>query len=355
MLTHSKSFSPAPITPLSYERMMELFHQCGDRAPETLFRGHPELSHSERGATYFLRMSYASSELTIQTYARALERFFKYLGNRGIQDFTCVTPEHLSNYISFLRHEGLKPNTINTYMATLKSFYKLMVDMGMLQGNPARIFRRRIEKEAATLQKRAKGKLSGHVTKTLTMDEIQSIMEHVETNEPSRDAVLFNFLYMTGARAREASTLRWEDVYDTGEDGWFAKLYGKGSKEREVYLPSPTVDRLMLLRAKMHRVPPYAAAPGIGFFPVFTLQNSLDQPMTYDTIYKVVRKCCRNAGLKKDISPHWLRHSHATHLKKHGATLEQLQRNMGHSSLTTTQQYVHRNGRDNPPGKLFEK
>lgn len=346
--------TPQATKPLSYKRIMELFSLCGDAAPESFFRENPDLTVNERGVVYFLRMTYSTSFRTVECYARSLAKFFAFLHEVGTPTFTLVTPELLTNYITSLKSQGLKASTINTYMAAIKSFYSLMVSMGMIQGNPAKIFKRRLTNEIATLQKQAKGKLSGHVTKSLSQKEVDALFEFLFSNESVRNAVLIYFLYTTGARSIEIENLRWGDIYDTGESGWFVRLRGKGAKEREVYLPIEILEHIMILRRHSFQVPPYITAPGLDMLPVFAKAGDKSAPMSYSAIYRTVRKCCQRAGLGKKVSPHWLRHTHATHLRRFGASLEQIQAGLGHSSITTTQKYVHRNNRENPAGKYFD-
>lgn len=344
----------SPATPrLTYQRLMFLFDQCGDMAADTYIRTTP-LNPNEKGCVYFLVNIYTTSRRTVEVYARNLCRFINFTLDSGIQNFAHVTPEDLSNYVGYLRSRKLKESSIATYMATIYSFYSMLLEHSQLDEKPTKVFRFRMKQEANKIAKRTKGLLTGHVTKTLSEGEIDNLMERAQRELPIRDAALLSFMYLTGARSAEICNLKWKDIYNTGETGWFVRLLGKGHKEREVYLPKDLIDTLMALRRKEYLVRPYSPALGIDAFPVFSNAYERGEPLHYKGLYNIIKRASQALGLPKDISPHWLRHTHATHLRRKGATLEQIQTSLGHSHITTTQRYIHQNARENPAGKCFE-
>lgn len=262
--------TPALGKPIDTKRALELFYACGDLAAETFIRMHPELTPNEKAVVYFLRQSFTGAELTIKkSYAPYTCRMLRWLYDQGIGDFSNAAPEHITNYAAFLK-KTLKPSSVNTHMAVVKAFYGMMVDIGMLTGNLAKLFRNRLVKEVGITRKQADGRLTGHVKKTLGIKQIDTFFQDLWRTAPLRDYTLIMFLYYTGARAIEvARPLLWKGIYQT-ENGWFALLEGKGAKEREVYLPDVLVEALMEMRRLNFLVPPYTDAPGIGRYPVFS-------------------------------------------------------------------------------------
>lgn len=353
--------TPAVSARLTTKRALELFFACGDQAAETFFRRTPGLTPNEMGVTCFLRHSYTGSLLTIKkSYAPFIVRMLNFLFDQGIPDFSKATPEHITNYAAHLKKSGLKPSSVQTHLAVVKAFYSLMIDYGMLVGNPAKVFRNRTSRESAQAKRVAGNKLPGALTKTLGETQMDELLAKISHEAPIRDAVLIAFLYYTGARAVEvARPLTWGNIYDTGDDGWFVFLVGKGGKEREVYVPPQLLDMLMALRRKIFTVTPYVAAPGLNQFPVFSNHKKTDVPLDYNGIYKVVRKWGDHADVRlshgqKNLSPHWLRHTNATHLLDKGATLEEVQASLGHANITTTQIYAKHNHRKRAAGRHFE-
>lgn len=352
---------PAQGKPIDTKRALELFYACGDQAAETFIRKHPELTPNERGVVFFLRQSFTGSEITIRkSYAPYTCRMLKWLFDQGIGDFAGAAPEHITNYAADLK-KTLKPSSVNTHMAVVKAFYSMMVDVGMLTGNPAKLFRNRLTKEVGVARKKADGRLTGHVKKTLGIKQIDTFFEDLRKVAPLRDYCLIMFLYYTGARAIEvARPLLWEQIFQN-EHGWFALLEGKGDKQRMVYLPDVLMVALMEMRRLNFLVPAFTSAPGIAIYPVFsTLRGGDDKFLGYNGIYRVVRKWGEDLGLQlgydqKNISPHWMRHSNATHLLDKGVSMERIQDELGHGSITVTQRYAKVNTLKHAAGKEFDR
>jgi len=371
---------------VEFHRIMTLFEMCGDQAPESFARNHPELNMTwnEGAALYFLRITYAGSIDTIRSYARFICKYSEYLAGKGIAQFGWVQPEDITNYRADLQkpkkkrdNEGnvirdrynkvikvtLKAGTINNYMAILKSFYSFLYDMDQIKRDPSKILKRRLQVTAKQARKTAKGKLTGHMTKVLTVDQVKELLDNVgkEQGKSSvRNALLIEFLYKTGCRSKEAAQLTWKNLYNLGDPHeWYIYLMGKGAKEREVYVPFPLVEKLMKLRRELYNVPGFIEAKGLADYPIFSKINDRFEALGYNSIYTIVRKWGERANLKlglgqTNISPHWLRHTFATHALEAGYTLEEIQYVLGHESSSTTKIYAKSEHRKNPIGKMFE-
>lgn len=355
---------------IEFDRIMELFHVCGDQAPESFVRQNPDLkmSWNEGAALYFLRMTYVDSMNTVRSYARFLCKFSKYLAEKGVAQFGWVQPEHITNYRYSLQNppqggKRLKVGSINNYMAILKSFYSFLYDMDQVERDPSKVLKRRIQATAKQSRKLAKGKRTGHLTKVLTVDQVDELIQAVleERGKVStRNALLIEFLYKTGARAEEAVKLVWSDLYyiDNPKE-WFVLLTGKGSKEREVYVPFPIVEKHMAMRRDIYGVPGFIEARGLAEVPLFTKYDDIYAPIGYNSVYGIIRKWGEAANLKlglgqTNISPHWLRHTFATHALEAGYSLEEIQYVLGHNNVSTTTIYAKSEHRKNPVGKMFE-
>lgn len=177
----------------------------------------------------------------------------------------------------------------------------------------------------------------------LTEEEVQQLLlvAHQEKSTPrgSRDSVMLYLLYAAGLRVTELVSLEINNLhFDTG----FLQLVGKGKKERHVPLPQQI---LMLLKDYCENVRPlFTIDETTGkespyLFP--THGSKKDKPLSRQLFWAFVKKMMRKAALKKEISPHTLRHSLATHLLKQGADLRSLQMLLGHESIVTVQLYTH--------------
>lgn len=348
---------------VEFDRIMELFALCGKTSPEAFRRQNPDLpiSWNEGAMLYFLWHTYSDSMKTVTSYARCLCQFSEFTALRGIVEFRGVLPEDITDYRSHLSSKGLKVGSINTYIAILKSFFKFLVDdMEAIDRNPARLLKRRLKSDSKKTNKLAKGKLTGHMTKVLTREQVEALLLQIKKESHERDALLVEFLYQTGARSIEVIRLCWSDTYHLGNPKeWFVQLYGKGSKEREVYIPFPLVQKLMKMRRRLFNVPGYVEAKGLANVPIFGKVHAPREPIQYDVVYKLVQKWGKVADLKlamhqKSISPHWLRHTFATHAREAGYSENQLQYVLGHASPATTAMYGVVDHRTAPVGKMFE-
>ncbi len=147
-----------------------------------------------------------------------------------------------------------------------------------------------------------------------------------------KDAVLLLFLYATAARVSEVTTLRWRDIIASGNAG-LVVLYGKGGKTRSVKLKKDTYDTLLTLRNN--------ADAGS---PVFVSQKG--SALSTVQIWRIVASAAKKAGIEGNVSPHWLRHSHASHALERGATVALVRDTLGHESESTTSKYLHANPQD---------
>lgn len=143
-----------------------------------------------------------------------------------------------------------------------------------------------------------------------------------------RNRVLLLLLYASGVRRGEVAGLRWQDLQATSDGGQIT-VFGKGGKTRSVQLPTSVWKQLTKLRGE---VPPEN--------PVFPSRQG-GEPLTDSGIWRVVKQAAQRAGIEVPVSPHWLRHAHASHALDRGAPIHLVQATLGHASITTTGRYLH--------------
>jgi integrase/recombinase XerD len=144
-----------------------------------------------------------------------------------------------------------------------------------------------------------------------------------------RHRALILVLYYTGARVAEIAHLRWEDIHRHDDGGYTLTLYGKGGKTRQVPVP-PLVVEALEARAPDH--------PRTGW--VWPGRGGAG-PITTEALWKNVKTVTKWAGIAKNPSPHWFRHSYASHLLEHGVGVVEVQHLLGHARLDTTAEYLH--------------
>lgn len=149
------------------------------------------------------------------------------------------------------------------------------------------------------------------------------------TLEPdTRNRALLYLLYASGARRGELAGLCWQDLQANGDGGQIT-VFGKGGKTRSIQLPGSLWKQFARLRGTAS-----------GSEPVFVSQKT-GAALTESAIWRIVKAAAKRAGLEDPVSPHWLRHAHASHALDRGAPIHLVQATLGHASITTTGRYLH--------------
>ena len=155
------------------------------------------------------------------------------------------------------------------------------------------------------------------------------VMTMVALTPQGRERLLIQFLYYTGARVGEVAKLTWRDIQPNRDGQGQVTLYGKGQETRTVIIPASLYQGLLGMRGDNN---PEAA--------VFVSRKG-KKPLQDRQIRKIVKEAAARAGIAGSVSPHWLRHSHASHSLDRGAAPQLVQKTLGHKSLDTTTRYAH--------------
>jgi site-specific recombinase XerD len=258
---------------------------------------------------------------TIAAYQKTLEQFHEYVRLRqGDIEPGQVTARHVLEYVNHLRHDRHNGDSaVGRQVTILKNFYRAIVAMGHLEpaANPMAHF----PKMKAKPRK---------LPIVLSYEEV----EHLLASPPSdivlglRDRAILALLYGTGIRASECATLVEQNV-DLAS--CTIRVTGKGGHERSVPLNPTVAESLQAYRQVRGDVPPRGA-----FF-----RSRTGKAMSRGAIYERVRTHARRARIAKQVSPHTLRHTFATHLMRKGDNLVTIRDLLGHRSISSTQVYLH--------------
>jgi integrase/recombinase XerD len=269
--------------------------------------------------TTYLKLEKGLSENSIEAYLRDVSRFGNYCVDLLPQD---VKPIHISSFFTALLEAELLAETSQARMlSSIRSFYKYLMYEDIIELDPCSLV------EAP--------KIGRKLPDPLTVDEIDLMLEVIDKSTPLgvRNASIIETMYSCGLRVSELVNLKIRDVYF---DSDFVRVFGKGSKERLVPLGS------FAKRSIKNYMEEYRGAKGIkeGEQDIIFLNNR-GARLTRVMIFTIISKTADLAGIKRNISPHSLRHSFATHLLEGGADLRAIQEMLGHSSITTTEIYTH--------------
>ncbi len=269
----------------------------------------------------FVQVEKGLAKNTITSYGRDLIKFINSLKKKGINDLTTVSRLDIMSFLLELKEAGLSPKSSSRNLASLKAFYRFMVNEGYLEKTPV------VNIESPRAWKK--------IPDTLTLAELETILEKPDTNTTLglRDAAMLELLYATGLRVSELISVTLNSV---NLEGGYLTTLGKGAKERIVPLGISAAIRvkeyLELSRKKLLK--------NIIDTNEYLFVNSFGKKMTRQGFWKILKKYGGLSGIKKRISPHIFRHSFATHLLQGGADLRSVQIMLGHADISTTQIYT---------------
>jgi integrase/recombinase XerD len=266
-----------------------------------------------------LQTERGASRHTLAAYRRDLADFSRYLAAHG-RPLVDVRADDVVSYLEHARARGLKPASIARRLAAVRGLYRHLVREETLPRDPT-------EHIDAPRAGRA-------LPKTLSRDAAAALVEAIDGDGPRdvRDRALLEMLYATGMRASECLDLRREDV---NLNGAYALCTGKGRKQRLVPLGEQALA--WLARYLRDARPSFTRRRDCGRLFV----NPLGARLSRQSLWSIVRRAARAAGIRRPVSPHVLRHSFASHLLEGGADLRAVQAMLGHADITTTQIYTH--------------
>lgn len=267
---------------------------------------------------------------TVAAYRLDLGRYGRFLEARNISSVRSITRRDISAFAQAVvdGSDGGAPLSARSAARTVvavRGLHRFWALEGLSETDPA------TDVHPPSLGQR--------LPKAISVAEVTAILEAANTESPAgaRDAALLEFLYSTGARISEAVGLDVDDVsLDAAQDSpAVVRLFGKGSKERLVPLGSYAARAIetYLVRSR-----PSLSAKGKGTPALFL--NQRGGRLSRQSAWSVLKAATERAGITKDVSPHTLRHSFATHLLEGGADVRVVQELLGHASVTTTQVYT---------------
>ena len=266
----------------------------------------------------FLENDKKVSNNTLQSYKRDLEQYKNYLSSKGIK-YNKVKEEDIKEYLEYLvKSENKKPSTISRMIASIRSFYQYEVKNKVLLLDPTEgIQSPKIEKKAPCI---------------LTTQEVELLLEQPTDTDLKgiRDRAMLEFAYATGMRVTEIISLNVSDV--DLEKGFV--VCKNGNKTREIPLGKLALNSVKEYLEKAREVLVKTEREKSLFV------NLNGKRLTRQGFWKIIKYYQEQAHIDKDITPHTLRHSFATHLLQNGAELKAIQSMLGHSDISSTQVYM---------------
>jgi integrase/recombinase XerD len=259
---------------------------------------------------------------TQAAYKRDLKKFLTYLTqyHPTLLKWEEVTKKEIISFLAWEMDEGAAYATVARNLSSIKSFYKFMVMEDHIAINPT------TDLETP--------KINRKLPRVLSIEEVDKLIEQCKVMLPLglRDRAMLELMYGTGLRVSELLSLQIDDINFTAG---FLRCLGKGRKERIVPVNNSSVlwverylarSRNTLVKSQYERT---------------LFLNAHGHPLSRQGFFKLLAQYGEKSGIKKEITPHTLRHSFATHLLENGADLRAVQEMLGHADISTTQIYTH--------------
>ena len=265
----------------------------------------------------FLQNEKKLSDNTLQSYKRDIIQYKNYIEENQIY-YTKVSKEDIKTYLNYLKKVGKKSSTISRNLASIRSFYQFLIRNRKIKNDPTE------DVQSPKVEKR--------IPSVLTAQEVELLLEQPKDVDlkGTRDKAMLEFAYATGMRVTEIINLNIENV--NIEEGYV--ICRTGAKQRNIPLGSLSLSALkeyiedarpILIKNEREKA-------------LFVNVNG--KRLTRQGFWKIVKYYKEQAHITKDITPHVLRHSFATHLLQNGADLKAIQTMLGHSDISSTQVYM---------------
>lgn len=256
---------------------------------------------------------------TLESYGRDINIYVDFL-NRNRKSVLKASRGDIERFLNERKSHGVKTRTVARNKVSVVNLYKFLLMENYISKNPT-------DNLEVIRLKRV-------LPESLTTDEVDSLLSvhNEKTDKGLRDKAIFELMYSCGLRVSEICSLTTEDIFFEGK---YLKIFGKGKRERVV----PINDNALGILIRYIKTSRVIMAKGKDTKELFL--NFRGDKISRVGIWKIVKETLKKSKIDKNVFPHTLRHSFATHLIQHGADLRAVQRMLGHSDITTTEIYTH--------------
>lgn len=279
-----------------------------------------DIAQVKRNYQVYLRIEKGLSDNTAQAYGDDVDKLTHYLTDQGVAVEHASTDD-LDNFVAALHDLGIGPRSVARIISGMRSFYKYLRLEGFTDHNPTQLL--------------DSPRLGRHLPEVLTIDEIDAMINCIDMSTPEgiRNRAIIETMYSCGLRVSELVGLQMSLIYADDE---FILVRGKGDKQRMVPISQVALELIARYVSEVRsNLVVRRGSEDILFL------NRRGGQLSRQMVFIIIKQLCELAGIHKQVSPHTLRHSFATHLLEGGANLRAIQQMLGHESITTTEIYVH--------------
>lgn len=270
----------------------------------------------------YLRLEQSLSDNSVEAYMHDIELLMQYLESinhsKSLKD---INQENIENFLAYLYDLGLSANSQARILSGIKKFYAYLLQEKLVNENPTLLI--------------SSPSIGRHIPDVLSYEEICSLIDSIDLSLPfgHRNKAIIEIMYGCGLRVSEVTSLKISNIYVEDE---FIRIFGKGDKERLIPISQSIIKTLNLYidgERKFQNINPKHTDT--------LFINRRGSGLSRQMVFLIIKDLAEKAGIKKNIGPHTIRHSFATHLLEGGADLRAVQQMLGHSSISTTEIYTH--------------
>lgn len=257
-------------------------------------------------------------DTTVNSYSEDIYKYLEYMESKNISNALDISYNNLLNYLKYLDDNKYEVSSVARKIVSIKAFHKYLSENYKVIDISTKINTPRFYRKLPNI---------------LTIEEVDNLLDiKLDTPFDYRNKAMLELIYSSGLRVSELINL---DLSDIDLNNNYVRCFGKGSKERIVPIGEYSSKYLSIY------INEYRDSMKKGYYTEKIFLNNHGKEMTRQGFFKIIKKIAKDKDINKNITPHMLRHSFATHLLNNGADLRTIQEMLGHSSISTTQIYTN--------------
>lgn len=272
----------------------------------------------EKYQIYLLTVKQKEEKTTVSSYIEDIYKYLEYMENNKIKTALNIEYQNITNYLKYLDNNNYETSSIIRKIVSIKLFHKYLSEEYKIKDISSKIINPRLRRKLPNI---------------LTIEEVDNLLD-IKLNTPFdyRNKAMLELMYSSGLRISELVDLKLNNI---DLDNGYVRCLGKGKKERIIPIGEIAIEYLKKY------INEYRNSMKKGYYTENVFLNNHGKNITRQGFFLIIKNIAKEKNIDKNITPHMLRHSFATHLLNNGANLRTIQEMLGHSSITTTQIYTN--------------
>lgn len=272
----------------------------------------------EKYQIYLLTVKQKEEKTTVSSYIEDIYKYLEYMENNKIKTALDIEYQNITNYLKYLDNNNYETSSIIRKIVSIKLFHKYLSEEYKIKDISSKIINPKLRRKLPDI---------------LTIEEVDNLLD-IKLNTPFdyRNKAMLELMYSSGLRVSELVDLKLNNI---DLDNGYVRCLGKGKKERIIPIGEIAIEYLKKY------INEYRNSMKKGYYTENVFLNNHGKNITRQGFFLIIKNIAKEKNIDKNITPHMLRHSFATHLLNNGANLRTIQEMLGHSSITTTQIYTN--------------